>query len=288
MTAIWFAWPRWPQGESDQLSITLLDIGQGESIFLEFPNRQTMLIDGGGFYKNSLDVGKMVLAPYLLGKGLRRIDYMAATHSDNDHISGLESALDIIKMDHILVRENNLGDKRLIRFHEKAIQLGATPVFLTTGTPLNIGEVVLTLLHPDRDYLRQRKNSDQRISNDLSLVMRVEYRGFSMLLTGDINVLVEESLIQNKAALAARVLKAPHHGSRYSNSPEFVKAVSPDDVLFSTGYLNFFRHPNQSVVERYVRAGAHMWRTDLHGAITVVTDGQDYQIMNHRSKQAEK
>ena len=79
----------------------MLDIGQGESIFIEFPNHKTMLIDGGGFYKNSLDVGKMVIAPFILGKSLGQIDYMIATHSDNDHISGLESILDIIKTENI-------------------------------------------------------------------------------------------------------------------------------------------------------------------------------------------
>ncbi len=288
MTVVWFAWPRWPQAGPGPLTITMLDIGQGESILLEFPNRQTMVIDGGGFYKNSLDVGRMVLAPYLLSQGLRRVDYMAATHSDNDHISGLESALDIIKVDNILVRENTLEDKRIVKFHKKAIRLGAKPVLLEAGKPLDIGEVVLTLLHPDRDYLRQRKKSGHRVTNDLSLVMRVEYRGFSMLLTGDIDMEAEEYLIRNKAPLAAMVLKAPHHGSRYSNSPEFVKAVAPKDVLISAGHLNYFRHPHPSVVARYASAGANVWRTDLHGAIRVVTDGYGYRVEDYRSMRAEK
>ena len=92
----------------------------------------------------------------------------------------------------------------------------------------------------------------------------------------------------DKAPLAAMVLKAPHHGSRYSNSPEFVKAVSPKDVLISAGHQNYFRHPHPSVVARYASAGAKVWRTDQRGAIRVVTDGHGYRVEDYRSMRAEK
>jgi competence protein ComEC len=280
---IWIVWPRWPIEKTDELKITMLDIGQGESIFIEFPNQKTMLIDGGGFYKNSLDVGKMVLAPFILSKSLSRIDYMIATHSDNDHISGLESILDIIKTEKIIVRNNTLEDKRIKNLHKKAMALGAKPIFLEANVPFNIGEVRLTLLHPDRNYLLQRKKTRQRISNDLSLVIRLDYGDFSMLLTGDINQKAEKYLTKQYSNLKTTILKAPHHGSRFSSTSEFINGVSPKDVLFSVGYLNYFRHPHPSVIDRYFGIGANIWRTDHHGAISIISDGMGYTIKGHRS-----
>lgn len=280
---IWFVWPRWPLSKTDQLTITMLDNGQGESIFIEFPNRKTMLIDGGGFYKNSLDVGKMVLAPYILRKSMGEIDFMVATHSDNDHISGLESILDVLKTNNIIIRNNTLGDRRIKNLYQKAISLGAKPLFLEAGVPFKIGEVKLTLLHPDRNYLLHRKKNRQRISNDLSLVLRIEYGDFSILLTGDINQKAEEYLIQQSSPLKATILKAPHHGSRFSSTSEFVNAVSPEEVLFSVGYLNYFRHPHPSVIARYTKIGANIWRTDHHGAVSITSNGHSYKINGHRS-----
>ena len=161
--------------------------------------------------------------------------------------------------------------------------LGAQPLLFEAGKPLKIGEATLTLLHPDRNFLLQREKTGQRVSNDLSLVIRVEYRQFSMLLTGDIDQQAEEYLVRNKAPLKSVVLKAPHHGSRFSNSAEFVKAVRPQDVLFSAGRLNFFRHPHPTVVDKYRDVEAKVWRTDIHGAITVITDGYGHKVEAHRS-----
>jgi competence protein ComEC len=283
LMTVWIIWPRWPLAKTDELKITMLDIGQGESIFIEFPNHKTMLIDGGGFYKNSLDVGRMVLAPFILSKSLGQIDYMVATHSDNDHISGLESILDILKTENIIVRNNTLEDRRIKNLHEKAIDLGAKPIYLEANAPFNIGDVRLTLLHPDRNYLLQRKKNKRRISNDLSLVIRMAYGDFSILLTGDINQQAEDYLTQQPAKLKTAILKAPHHGSRFSSTPEFVNSVSPEEVLFSVGYLNYFHHPHSSVLDRYSSIGADIWRTDLHGALSITSNGQGYEITNHRS-----
>jgi competence protein ComEC len=274
-------WPRIAERPGEQLQISILDVGQGDSIFIEFPNRETMILDGGGFYKNSLDIGKMVVASFLWNRGIGHIDYLTATHSDQDHISGLESLVDLFSIGHFIDGFSNLTDSRIDRLKQKTLSKKATLVPLTPGVPLNIGEVRLTALHPGPEFILQtvahRKN---KVDNELSLVLRLEYREFSMLLTGDIGKSTEEYLIGRAAPLEADFLKSPHHGSRYSNSSSFIRAVKPQAVIFSSGYLNWMRHPHPEVVKRYKSAGTKIWRTDLNGSIHITTDGIRHRVRN--------
>jgi competence protein ComEC len=272
-------WPRVFEKQSDQLQVSFLDVGQGDSIFIEFPNRETMILDGGGFYKNSLDVGKMVVASFLWNRGIGHIDYLAATHSDQDHISGLESLADLFSIGHFLDGFSTLTDSRIDRLKQKILSKQAAVVPLKPGFPLNIGEVRLTALHPGPEFiLKTVANKRDKVGNEQSLVLRLEYREFSMLLTGDIGKSTEEFLIQQAVPLKADFLKSPHHGSRYSNSSSFISAVNPKAVIFSSGYLNWMRHPHPEVVERYKKAGTNIWRTDLNDSIHITTDGIRHRI----------
>ncbi|MBI4382413.1 MAG: DNA internalization-related competence protein ComEC/Rec2 [Nitrospinae bacterium] len=277
--AVGFVWPRLLAEPSETLTVGVLDVGQGESIFMEFPNRQVMVIDGGGFYKNAFDIGKAVVAPFLWSQGIGRIDYMAATHSDNDHVSGLESLVKLFPVGHYFVRPEDVRDTRLRNLRLKARIEGAREVRLAAGEPFEVGDVRITPLHPDEEFVgRGKRRPENRIGNESSLVLRVDYRKFSMLLTGDIGEKAERYLVAHGAPLQADVLKVPHHGSGKSSSPEFVRAVAPRTAVVSSGYLNRFGHPDPAVVDRYRRAGAQVWRTDLQGAITVQTDGLEFQV----------
>lgn len=275
-TLVLFYWPRSFQFPGDTLSITVLDVGQGESLLIEFPNGETMVMDGGGFYKNRLDVGKQVVAPYLWNRGIRKIDYMVATHSDNDHTRGLYALLDLFPVKHFFTLENQLTGWRLSKLQNQARSKRAKFVTLKMNESFLIGEVRLIPLHPQPD---QSYNLKQRVDNDLSLVMRLEYKNFSMLFTGDISGKVEETL--TNSPLKADILKGPHHGSRFSNSPAFIKAVSPATVVFSSGYLNRMHHPHPETLERYQKAGIDIRRTDAHGAVQIITDGNGYEIRTH-------
>jgi competence protein ComEC len=279
-TLILFSWPRVFQFSGDKLAITVLDVGQGESLFIEFPNGQTLMMDGGGFYKNRLDVGKRVVAPYLWKRGIRNIDYMIATHSDNDHIRGLYSLLDLFPVNHFLTLGENRVGKRLQRLQKKAREKGVAFTPLEIGKSIRIGEVQLIPLHPGSES-NPSTTLNRRIDNDLSLVLRLEYRDFSMLFTGDISEKIEKVLVANPLQLKADVLKGPHHGSRFSNSQSFIKTVHPSTVIFSSGYLNRMHHPHPETLERYKIAGIDIRRTDLHGAIRVITDGSIYKIRTH-------
>ena len=272
-------WPQFPKRPSEILQVSILDVGQGESIFIEFPNRKTMILDGGGFYKNSLDVGKVVVAPFLWNRGIDHIDYLVATHSDQDHISGLESLADLFSIGNFLDGFSDLDDSRIDQLRQKVLSRKAVLVPLQTGIPLNIGEVKLTPLHPDAQFILQTiANKKSKVGNELSLVLRLEYREFSMLLTGDIGKSTEEYLIQKGVSLQAEFLKSPHHGSRFSNSSSFISTVQPQAVIFSSGYLNRMQHPHPEVIERYKDFGTNIWRTDLNGSIHIATDGIRHRI----------
>ena len=275
-----FSWPRAFQFPSDKLTISMLDVGQGESLLIEFPNGETLMMDGGGFYKNSLDVGERVVAPFLWNRGIRKIDYMVATHSDNDHIRGLYSLLDLFPVKHFLTLGDNFVGQRLRKLQNQAREKGAKFLHLKMNEPIVVGEARLIPLHPEPD---QSSSSDRRVDNDLSLVMRLEYRDFSMLFTGDISDKIEETLAKNPQQIEVDILKAPHHGSRFSNSPAFIKAVKPSAVIFSSGYLNRMHHPHPETLERYQKAGVDNYRTDAHGAVQIITDGNSFKIHTHET-----
>jgi competence protein ComEC len=279
---VWLVWPRFPESPSETLSVCVLDVGQGESIFIEFPNHQTMLIDGGGFYKNTPDVGKTILAPFLWNKGIGRINYITATHSDNDHISGLESLLAFFPVEHYLARREDILDDRLWKLRSTALQHKTELVAFETGKPLLIGDVSLLPLHPDITYANKH-NPKGAEKNNTSLVLRLDYRTFNILLTGDMAEQAEQYLVDKGAPIQSDFLKAPHHGSKHSSTPAFIKAVAPRDVIFSSGYLNHFNHPNPEVLARYKSVGAKIHRTDRDGAVCITTDGLDHKIETHET-----
>jgi len=278
---VWWVWPRFPEFKTDTLRVTVLDVGQGESVFVEFPNGETLLIDGGGFYKDALDVGKVVVGRFLWSQGYRRVDYLAATHSDHDHISGLFSIAGLFEVGHFLDRDPPAADVRIDGLRRRLREQGAERVMLAPEHSLEFGEVRLTALHPEPSFPQAAGDGGGRIDNDLSWVLRLDYREFSLLLTADITERAERYLAANGARLDADILKSPHHGSRYSSSPDFLKAVGAREVLVSAGYVNPFGHPHPETAGRYRAHGLRLWRTDRHGALTVVTDGHGYRIETH-------
>ncbi len=275
---LWLIWPRALLFNSNQLKLTLIDVAQGESIFIEFPNGKNLLVDGGGFYKNSLDIGKAVVAPFILNKGYNSVNYLLTTHSDQDHISGLESIVGYLNVQEFLLPDMLSEDLRIKKLADNAKKSGAKVSLISQGTNLKIGDVSLIFLHPGKLFEKSSKNSRSKNRNNRSLVFRLDYGNFSALLTGDIEKEAENYLVKNKTNLSATILKLPHHGSKFSSTPNFLKAVKPEAVLVSSGYLNRFGHPHPSVLSRIQKNGSEVWRTDLNGALTVISDGKSYQI----------
>ncbi len=277
---IWLCWPRFPNFHTNELDLCLLDVGQGESIFIETPDHKVILLDGGGYYKNSLDVGKVVLAPFLWNRGISKIDYFGATHSDNDHIAGLESLINYFPIKKYLTRFHQHEDPRLKNLKATLKTKGTQIVSLEPNAILSVGEVKIKLLHPSKHFI-EKYPSIERISNQHSWIVLVQFKDVRFLLSGDITSKEESYLINQQINLKAQILKAPHHGSKFSSSQAFLDAVNPKDVLISSGLNNPFHHPHPEIIERYKESNINVWRTDQQGALCVNTNGHNHRIFAH-------
>lgn len=227
--------------------ISVLDVGQGLATVVR-SREHTLIYDPGPLYSAESDAGQRVVVPYLRALGINRVDTLMVTHRDTDHSGGTASVLAALPVGE--VRSSLRG---------------------FTGQPCRAGErwtwegVDFTVLHPtDADYARDGK------SNHLSCVLRVEAGGHSMLLTSDIEAADEAALLATAPGqLAADVLLMPHHGSKTSSTPAFLKAVGAGVAVIPVGYRNRFGHPKDEVLARYRAADMALWRTDQDGAVAI-------------------
>lgn len=251
------------------LRLTMIDVGQGESLLIEFPGRETMLIDGGGLAGSRFDVGERVVSPTLWRKGIRRIDHLVLTHAHPDHVDGLVAVARNFVIGEFwdgtpAPNEGAYGD--LLR------ALGPRTRRRRGGRGRSIvsGPVTVEILHPQ---LPDPGATPVPAANERSLVVRVRRGGFSALLMADAGFEAERALIDSGDDLRCDVLKAGHHGSALSTSAEFLAAVRPRLVLVSAGEGNTYGFPSPSFLERCHHAGATVLRTDLDGAVEISTDG---------------
>ena len=252
-----------------RLHLTMFDVGQGDAMLVTLPNGRTVFVDTGGVsIRGDFDVGDRVIGPALRARGLGRLDYLAITHGDPDHIGGAAA----------LVRDFSpaeIWDGVFVNNHEPTLKLRAVAATrrsawrsLQHGDRLELGGVELRVHHPPLpDWERQK------VRNDDSLVLELRYGQVSMLLTGDIGRDVEEALIPALDLLPMVVLKSPHHGSGTSSSEAFIRALTPRVVVISCGRANPYGHPLPYVLDRYTAAGSEVFRTDRDGQIDLVTDG---------------
>jgi competence protein ComEC len=253
-----------------KLHLSMLDVGQGDSILATLPNGRTVLVDTGGVsIRGDFDVGDRVIGPALRARGISRLDYLAITHGDPDHIGGSASLVrDFTPMEIWYgVFVNN--HQPTVMLQEAASHTRSTWRWLQRGDRLDLGGVELRVHHPPQpDWERQK------VRNDDSLVMELRFGKVSILLTGDISREIEHALMPTLDLLPTVVLKSPHHGSGTSSSAEFVEAIRPHIVLIGVGRANPYGHPVPHVLERYTDAGAKVLRTDHLGQIDLVTDGE--------------
>ena len=268
-----------PRLERGKLEATVLDVGQGDSIFAAFPDGRTMLIDGGGLsgservggYRSGTDVGEEVISPYLWSRGLKRLDVVALTHAHHDHLDGLYSILENFRVGELWIGRDEVTPafKSLLA---EARSRGIPIVHKMRGDVFTAGNTTGEVVWPtDISLVRTASNDD-------SLVLRLSDARVRFLLAGDIEQHVEEQLVGERTPLTADFLKVPHHGSKTSSTDAFLAAVDPRVAAVSVGESNAFGQPAESVVERYDARGVRLLRTDRDGAITAITDGRNLVV----------
>jgi competence protein ComEC len=263
-------WQPWPADVAPRkLELTAIDVGQGDSLLVIFPEGRRMLIDGGGVLqygrrrrKPNLNTGEDVVSPYLWGRHIRRIDTIVATHAHEDHTGGLAAL-----MENFQPRELWVGANPAPAILDRARQLHIRVVPMHASLPFDFSGALIDVLSPPADY------AARTAGNNDSLAFRVAYGSRSFLLTGDMERPMEQRLLDDHRLRQSDVLKVGHHGSKTSTTPEFLAAVSPSVALISAGYGNSFGHPHRDIVARLDARRTAILRTDQDGLVTVTTDG---------------
>ncbi len=261
------------------LKLTFIDVGHGDSILIEFPGGRKMLIDGGGLYGDRFDIGKNVIAPFLWKKKIRRLDTLVLTHPDPDHLKGLSFVASKFSIGQFwdngfqTESEPYLDLKKIL--NEKKIK---TQSLNEETSPQVINGVEVSVLNPPAWKATRRKVPNPSELNNFSLVLRLQFKNVSILLGGDIGKEAEGWMLRKGYPLRADIIKVPHHGSSSSSSPLFLEKAKPAYAILSVGERNIGRLPHPDVLKRYKQLGSRILRTDKHGAITVVTDGEHIEV----------
>ena len=248
------------------LKIHFIDVGQGDCSLIITNTNKTILIDGGGSETGNYDVGKNVLLPYLLDRKIKHIDYMFFSHLDSDHALGLFTVIENMKVNNIVISVQGKETENYKYLLELVSKKKINLIYVYSGNKLNIGDVKVTILHPQKQLI-----INNTINNN-SIVCKLEYKSFSMLFTGDIENEAEELIQSKNVNLNADILKVAHHGSKTSSSQEFLNLVKPKIALIGVGEKNKFGHPNAEILERFKYIGTKIYRTDKNGEITVIVN----------------
>jgi competence protein ComEC len=267
----------WPARDTT-LTVTALDVGQGDALLVRFPDGTRMLVDAGGRSGSGFDVGDRVVGPALRARGVRRLDYVVVTHADTDHVGGAAAVVREFRPAEVWVGVPVAGNAATAGLREAAEAAGAAWRETRDGDRLWLGRAELSVLHPPpADWERQR------VRNDDSVVLLIRLGAVQVLLTGDIGDAGERTLTgmlpDTGAARSLTVLKVAHHGSAGASSARFLERLRPAVALVSAGAGNPFGHPAPAVLQRLSQAGAEVWRTDTEGEVSVRTDGRTVDVV---------
>ena len=251
------------------LTVAFLDVGQGDAIFIEAPNGNQVLIDGGPNKSVLRALGKMM--PFYD----HTIDAIVATHPDQDHISGLVDVLNRFSVAAVFEPGVNASTSAYQTFEKTIADKKVPHILARRGMRIVLDEgVYLSILFPDRDV----SNTE---TNTASIVAQLHYGNTNVLLTGDSPQAIEKYLVSlDGKTLHSDVLKPGHHGSKTSSSFEFVAAVAPTYAVISAGGNNKYGHPHQETLDTLKRFGVSIFRTDTSGTIMFQSDGSSIYVAN--------
>lgn len=304
-----------PAASGGELQVHVLDVGpgDGDSILIIAPGGKSVLIDAGDTGK-----GKVVLDA-LKRYNVQQLDYFVATHPHPDHIGGADEVIKAIKVLNVIdngegpdVPESLAGTNKsaaaatgkkiankkpdkssaVTKFYdeykEAVAQSGAHYEKAQAGSKYDLGQGArLTVLAPIEPlFTKEQVKTGGNLPNANSIVMRLDYGEFSMLLPGDAEEQTEHRMLTKDVNLKAKVLKVAHHGSKYATSQEFLDRVKPEVAIISCGEWNRYGHPSQVVLDRLRAANVKLYRTDLQGEISITTRGKENDFVIKTAKEA--
>jgi len=256
---------------NDDLCVSYIDVGLGDAIFIEGPRGLRLLIDGGGFHGSDFDTGKTVIAPFLLAKKVNNLDYVVKTHPHEDHLAGLQHILRYFRVN-AFAAGRNIAEGPQSPGVENVLRERSIPSLRMAG-----GDVLRVPFGPDIEVLGPLAGNIVSGPNDASVVLKMTFGTRSFLFTGDIGEDVEKALIFSETSLKSSVLKVPHHGSRFSSTPHFIRAVDPEVAVLSVG-PGIRGIPSADTLARYASLPVPLYRTDRDGCITICTDGNKLTV----------
>ena len=254
------------------LVITVLDVGQGDATLIECPNGKTVLIDAGkGRYP---DVGRNVIIPYLAYRGINTIDLLVITHYDYDHYGGVASLAEAIKINKIIDNGNASYHNQIQSWFQENITIQA----INTGDTISIDPKISISCLTSSSINRYHDKNNRSIS------LLIQYEKSDVLLTGDLESIGEQFIIQNYDPIDIDILMLGHHGSKTSTIELFLQWATPEVGLISAGRNNRYGHPHPSVLSRCNQYDMDLYRTDYHGAITLTTYGDSFLIKTYLNR----
>jgi len=267
---------------NDCLSVTFLDVGAGDAAVLQLPNKEVLIIDGGGLMDDSFDVGRAVIAPYLYSCGIKKVAYIVLTHPHRDHVGGLPYIARKFATTELWHNGQNSFLEPYRTLMETASKNSCAILACNKNIPLRtLGNVTFEVLSPLNETFIA-SDEDQSATNNNSLVLKIKYGEVSFLFTGDILKEQESMLTYSGANLSATVLKVPHHGGQTSSTEEFLNAVQPSIAVVSGRSFGKRQTPHPDIKKRLKQLNIDTYVTEQCGAITIKTDGKKLELKQYK------
>lgn len=257
----------------DRLRINFIDVGQGDSCLIRYKGTNIMIDSGGSLSKNkdgkSYDIGENVLNNYLLNRGITRLDYIMASHFDEDHSQGFIFLLKNMKVKNVIISEQYKTSSIYEQFKQICKKQNIQIIYVRSGDEIRIKDLAFKILHPES---KENQISENPLNNN-AIVCMVKYKNRRILFTGDIEKVAENEMVKEYTnGLKADILKVGHHGSKTSTTKEFLDLINPSVALIGVGQNNKFGHPNEDVIKRLEEKNIQIYRTDEMGEISVIID----------------